>query len=96
MPADLTPFARKLRREETPAEQTLWRALRRKQIGRLKFRRQHLVHGRIADFACPAAMLIIELDGAVHDDADAQTSDERRTKALEVAGWRVIRFRNRR
>jgi len=69
----------------------LWRALH----GRLrpwKFRRQHSIGGRIADFACPAHKLVIELDGGQYDAR--QAADERRSAELAREGYRVIRFWN--
>lgn len=55
------------------------------------------VQGRIefyiADFYCPEKRLIVELDGAVHDDqADY---DEQRDATLAEKGLRVLRISNR-
>ncbi|MEZ5485083.1 MAG: endonuclease domain-containing protein [Lysobacteraceae bacterium] len=84
--------ARELRNHATDAEQHLWRHLRRQQLGGYRFRRQVPVAGFIADFLCPSAKLIIELDGGQH--AEQAASDERRTMVLVEAGYRVIRFWN--
>jgi very-short-patch-repair endonuclease len=54
-------IARRLRRDATEAEQQLWRALR-ELPGDYRFRRQHPIGRRIADFACPVRKLVIELD----------------------------------
>ena len=43
--------ARRMRRDQTKAEEILWRALRNRQLG-AKFRRQVPVGAFIADFAC--------------------------------------------
>jgi very-short-patch-repair endonuclease len=59
-------MARALRKEMTPAEQTLWSELRGNQLHGAKFRRQQVIAGYIADFYCHAARLVIELDGPVH------------------------------
>jgi hypothetical protein len=58
--------ARALRRGTTDAERALWSRLRRRQLGGFRFRRQHPIDRYIADFVCPEARLIIELDGAHH------------------------------
>ena len=76
----------------TDAEQRLWRYLRMRQLAGFKFRRQHPVCGYILDFACIDIKLAIELDGGQH--ADNIEGDEIRTKALNQAGWIVIRFWN--
>jgi very-short-patch-repair endonuclease len=59
-----------------------------------KFRRQHSIGPFIADFACVAAQLVIELDGSQH--AQAEKADARRTAFLAAEGWSVIRFWNAR
>lgn len=94
---DLNPraaLARKLRRRETNAEATLWRALRGRRLAGLKFRRQHPIDRYIADFACESTRLIIELDGAVHDDEAQAAADAERQAVLEGLGWFVLRFSN--
>jgi len=86
-----TVLARKLRREGTDAERLLWRALRESAFP-WKFRRQHPIGRRIADFACPARKLVIELDGGQH--AAEWTQDMARSAELAGYGYRVIRFWN--
>ncbi|HCG30677.1 MAG TPA: restriction endonuclease, partial [Chloroflexi bacterium] len=58
--------ARELRQSMTPAEEWLWEALRGGRLDGLKFRRQQVIGGYIADFYCDAAGLVIEVDGPVH------------------------------
>jgi very-short-patch-repair endonuclease len=84
-------MARKLRRNATDVEQRLWRALRESRLP-WRFRRQHPIGGRIADFACPARKLVIELDGGQH--GEQIVADKLRTAELERRGYRVIRFWN--
>jgi crossover junction endodeoxyribonuclease RuvC len=48
--------------------------------------------GFVADFACPEAKLIIELDGSQH--AQRVDADHVRTLELERAGYLVLRFWN--
>jgi very-short-patch-repair endonuclease len=87
----VTPVARRLRRDATDVERLLWRALRER-LSVWKFRRQHPIDGYIADFACPACKLIIELDGGQH--AQRIEADEQRSAELARHGYRVIRFWN--
>ncbi|MEW9623933.1 endonuclease domain-containing protein [Rhodanobacter geophilus] len=82
--------ARSLRNGRTDAEQKLWYRLRNRHLQGWKFRRQHEIDRYIADFACPDAVLIVELDGSQH--GEQQAYDEARTCKLETMGYRVLRF----
>ena len=84
-------IARRLRRDATDVERVLWRALRER-CPEWKFRREHPIGRRIADFACPARKLAIELDGGQHSKREA--ADSVRTAELELQGYRVIPFWN--
>jgi very-short-patch-repair endonuclease len=87
----LTPVARKLRRQSTDAEQLLWSHLRSRQLEQAKWVRQFPIGPHVADFACRALRLVIELDGGQHADSPA---DALRTRHIESSGYRVIRFWN--
>lgn len=84
--------AKELRQEMTPAEKVLWQFLRNRQLGGLKFRRQHPLGPFIADFYCAERRLVIELDGDIHNFQKEE--DEQRTRQFEEFGYRVIRFQN--
>ncbi|MEM7728603.1 MAG: endonuclease domain-containing protein [Pseudomonadota bacterium] len=86
--------AQTLRRSPTVAEDKLWLGLRSKQLGGLRFRRQHPVEPYILDFACVALKLAVEVDGATHGTDEEIRYDERRTAELEKQGWTVVRFPN--
>ena len=83
--------ARELRRSMSLPEGLLWQALRTRPDG-FKFRRQHPIGPYIADFYCPAAKLIIEIDGQAHEMGDRPNYDARRDIWLNDQGLRVIRF----
>ena len=83
--------ARALRREMSPPEATLWQVLRTRPNG-VKFRRQHPVGPFVADFYCPSAKLLIEIDGEVHDMGDNPERDEDRVEWFEDHGFRVLRI----
>lgn len=85
-------LARTLRNNATDAEKHLWRFLRGRQVEGFRFRRQVPIAGYIADFACPQAMLIIELDGGQH--AEHVEYDAERTGKLQQSGYRVLRYWN--
>lgn len=86
--------ARDMRRSATAGEKRMWWILRGRRLGGLKFRRQHVLDPYIADFVCIPARLVIEVDGDTHGE-EAEAYDAKRTKAMERAGYRVIRFFNR-
>ncbi|MEQ8877954.1 MAG: DUF559 domain-containing protein [Phycisphaerales bacterium] len=81
--------ARKLRAEQTPPEGVLWSALRNRQLGGLKFRRQHAIGRFIVDFACTEAKLVVEVDSRYHDGR--RVADAARDAALSRAEWFVLR-----
>jgi very-short-patch-repair endonuclease len=83
--------ARELRRSMTPPERKLWQVLRTRPGG-LKFRKQHPFGLCTADFYCPAARLVIEVDGDSHDMGDRPEHDARRDSWLRGQGFSVIRF----
>ena len=92
---NLQPYANRLRKEMTKAEACLWKYVLR--AGKMKgfpFRRQRPVLKYIADFMCKELMLIIEVDGSIHQQEEVITNDEVRQKALEEAGFTVLRFTN--
>ena len=89
-----TERSRDLRQRQTFAEKKLWQAIRSGRLDGLKFRRQHPIDRYYADFACESLMLVIELDGAVHDGDDQQLNDYHRQKDIETLGWSVLRFTN--
>lgn len=87
--------ARSLRTNMTDAEQALWQRVRRKQIRNVLFYRQKPLLSFIVDFYCPAAKLVVELDGSQHYEEAHQIKDRLRDEALGRIGLRVLRFDNR-
>jgi very-short-patch-repair endonuclease len=87
-----TRTARKLRSETTDAESRLWHALRNRQLGGFKFKRQTPFGPYIVDFICIEAALVVEADGGQH--AGQVEADEDRTKYFEESGYQVLRFWN--
>jgi very-short-patch-repair endonuclease len=82
--------ARAMRKDPTPAERTLWQALRGKQLG-VRFKRQEPCGPFILDFACVAARLVIEVDGDQHAES---AWDRERDAWLIERGWHIVRFSN--
>ena len=73
----------------TESERRLWSRLRGEQLG-VKFRRQHPLGRYVADFACLAPKLIIELDGSQH--AGQLGYDQQREAFFKAQGFVVLRF----
>ncbi|AYV46375.1 endonuclease [Caulobacter flavus] len=89
---DAITNARRLRRNQTLAEKSLWKLVRNRRLGGFRFLRQHPIERYIADFVCEAGKLIVELDGATHEGREDH--DARRTQILELFGYMVLRFPN--
>ncbi len=82
-----TRIARELRKNPTEAEAALWARLRRRQVGKFKFRRHAPVLGFIVDFYCPACRLIVECDGPADPESAAA-----RDQFIMERGFSVVRF----
>ena len=91
---EILTFARQLRKSQTNAENLLWHIIRDRRFCGFKFRRQVPFHGYILDFYCHQAALAIELDGGGHNDDEQRLYDEERSRIIESAGVRVVRFWN--
>jgi len=83
-----------MRREPTPAEEAMWRFVRNRRLAGFKFRRQHPFGPYILDCYCPAARLVVELDGNSHATPSGQQDDLERRHYLEAQGILVLRFWN--
>ena len=83
--------ARRLRRSMSPPEALLWQLLRRSPAG-VKFRRQYAIGPYVADFYCPAAKLVVEIDGQVHNFERQADHDARRDELIASYGVRVERI----
>jgi very-short-patch-repair endonuclease len=82
--------ARALRNQATDTERHLWHHLRNRQLAGHRFRRQVPIGTYVADFACLAARLVIELDGGQH--REQAEYDAHRDKQIEAMGFCVLRF----
>lgn len=90
----LTYYRKNLRKSMTPAEATLWRFLKSKQMKGIRFRRQFSVRNYILDFYCPKYKVVIELDGAGHFTEEGMKADKERDNYLNSVGILVLRFEN--
>ncbi|MBM3929115.1 MAG: endonuclease domain-containing protein [Sphingomonadales bacterium] len=79
-----------MRRNPTEPEKRLWRILCNAQLADSKFRRQAVVPPFIADFLCPRAALIVEVDGDSHDAGKDRVRDD----LMVQRGYRTVRVTN--
>jgi very-short-patch-repair endonuclease len=84
--------AKILRENMTICEKLLWERLKQKQVCGLRFRKQHPIVFFIADFYCHEARLVIEIDGAIHDQQ--REYDDGRSAEMGKYFIKVIRFTN--
>jgi very-short-patch-repair endonuclease len=90
MTANLTKYAKHLRRNSTQAETLLWSRLRARQVEATKFRRQQPIENFIVDFVSFEKRIVIELDGGQH--AADKRKDLERDRLLSENGFIVLRF----
>ena len=76
----------------TADERILWGRLRANRLFGLHFRRQQVIDGFIVDFYCHEAGLVVEVDGAQHDDQ--REYDAERDRVLTQRGLHVLRISN--
>jgi len=86
--------AEALRNQMTEAEKVLWDRLRKNKVNGYRFRTQHPISKFIVDFYCHKALLIIEIDGAIHKNEIVAERDEGREEELKRLGLIVLRFTN--
>ncbi len=89
-----TNRSRVLRAHSTSAEAQLWRRLRNRQFGGLKFVRQAPIGPYYVDFLCRSEWLIVEIDGGTHSTKDELARDAKRERFLTAQGYRVFRLTN--
>ena len=89
-----TALARRLRRDQTPAERKLWELLYAFRQAGWHVRRQSPIGDYVVDFVCKRAGLVFEVDGDTHYLPGAEAKDVERTAYLSMRGYRVVRFTN--
>jgi very-short-patch-repair endonuclease len=92
--SNLKRTSQRLRCGMTDAEKLLWSKIKRRQIKNLHFYRQKPIGNYIVDFYCPAAKLVIELDGGQHYENSNISKDKIRESFLANLGLKIIRFTN--
>jgi very-short-patch-repair endonuclease len=97
----ITNVARRLRKNQTKAEEILWNRLRNRRFLNQKFLRQHPIRFQIenserffvADFFCAKNKLVIEIDGGIH--FRQKNHDQFRDLIIHELGFQIIRVTNK-
>jgi very-short-patch-repair endonuclease len=84
--------ARTLRKNMTDSERLLWSRIRRKQLKGYQFYRQKVLRNYIVDFDCPAAKIIVEVDGSQLLQEIKKREDKKRDEQMCLRGFQVLRF----
>ena len=83
-----------LRKRLTKAESVLWNKIGKNQINGYRFKKQHPISKFIVDFYCHKALLVIEIDGDIHNKEEVLERDEGREYELQKLGLTILRFTN--
>ena len=78
----------------TPEEKILWNVLRNRQCRGLKFRRQVNIGPYIADFICKEHLVVVEIDGLIHEKEEQREHDDIRDKYFIERGYKILRITN--
>jgi very-short-patch-repair endonuclease len=98
---EIKELAQRLRNNPTDAENLLWGKIRKRKLEGFKFLRQHPIiyesrNGEsfffIPDFYCAAKMVVIELDGRIHDYQ--KNRDYNRDEILRALNLNILRIKN--
>ncbi|PHI21635.1 methionine synthase [Lewinellaceae bacterium SD302] len=87
-------YAKQLRKNQTPAEEELWKYLRNNQVAGVKFFRQKPMGYTIPDFISIKKRLVIEVDGGYHLDEKMIVKDQERDDVFTKVGYHIMRFSN--
>jgi very-short-patch-repair endonuclease len=86
--------AQHLRKNLTGPERKLWSRLRELRDEGFHLRRQVPFGAYVLDFVSHRERLVIEVDGAHHEEHKHRKHDEVRTRFIQSRGYRVLRFSN--
>ncbi len=78
------------RSSPTEAERILWNEIRDRKLDSFRIEREREILGWWADFYCPAARLVVEVDGRDHRERRAE--DNRRDEVMKAEHYRVLRI----
>jgi len=87
--------ANDLRQHMTEPEKMLWEIIGKKKMMSVTFRRQHPIDRFIVDFYSHDVLLVVEIDGDIHNNTEVAERDDGREVELKKLGLSVMRFTNK-
>jgi len=85
-------FSRLQRRHANEFARDVWQLVRDRQIGGVKFRREHPVGPYTLDFVCLELKLDLEIDGKEHWSVAGRQHDAERDAYLRSLGFEILRI----
>ncbi|OYQ43456.1 hypothetical protein CHU92_03420 [Flavobacterium cyanobacteriorum] len=81
--------AKALRKQGIYSEVVFWQQVHKRKFYNIDFDRQRIIGNYIADFYCKSLSLIIEIDGASHNDKEIY--DDKRDAYLQSLGLKLFK-----
>ena len=88
----LIEYAKENRKSMTLGEKAFWCIVKRKQFMGYDFHRQKPIGEYIADFYCHELKLVVEIDGATHENEKEIYNDRMKDDYYKSLGLKVLRF----
>lgn len=87
---------KKLDKNATKYEKSLYNSLRKTFKKRIKVQNPYLINGHLyyADISIPSLKLIIEVDGGYHNTEEQKTKDKKRDEDFKSIGYTTLRYTN--
>lgn len=87
-------LAKWFRMKPTQQEELVWNVVRSNKLLDIKFRRQHPIGRYIADFYSEELLLIIEVDGKIHEEISQKEYDIQRNELIQAYWYKIFRIKN--
>ncbi len=87
---------KKLDKNATKYEKSLYNSLRKTFKKRIKVQNPYLINGHLyyADISIPSLKLIIEVDGGYHNTEEQKSKDKQRDEDFKSIGYNTLRYTN--
>ena len=85
---------REVRKNATSCEKKVWELVRNRKLAGFKFRRNSQIGRYYVDFYCPEKMLVLEVDGPIHDEPEQVEYDKARDAYLKSRNLTILHIKN--